>query len=233
MQLKTTTILAAALLGLIQPAVGLAKDAASFAVRSSTIDARAKRGAVPEFSLVERSGKKVTLADLSGKVWIADFIYTKCTDTCPFQTADMVKLQDRWLKKSELKLVSFSVDPERDTPKVLARYASRFKADPLRWLFLTGDRAEIVRLVEDGFHLAVASASRGNHRADVIVHSPRFVVVDRQGEIRGYYDNRDPKAMQRLNDDVTALLKIKQQGTGINFRPRRSYWQQETFSQGS
>lgn len=206
MKLKTTTVLAA-LLGLIQPAVGLAKEAASFTVRSTTIDAPAKRRAVPEFSLVERSGKKVTLANLSGKVWIADFIYTTCTDTCPFQTADMAKLQDRWLNESELKLVSFSVDPERDTPKVLARYASRFKADPLRWLFVTGDRAEIVRLVEDGFHLAVASA--GNHRADVIVHSPRFVLVDSQGQIRGYYDNRDPKAMQRLNDEVTALLKVK------------------------
>jgi protein SCO1 len=96
--------------------------------------------------LIERSGKQVSLADLRGKIWIADFIYTHCTDTCPLQTADMAKLQDRWLKEPKVELVSFSVDPEHDTPQVLSRYAGRFKADPKRWLFLTGHRPEIVRL---------------------------------------------------------------------------------------
>lgn len=209
MQLKTTTVLAAALLGLIQPPVGLAKDAASFAVQSTTIGAPAKRRAVPEFSLVERSGKKVTLANLSGKVWIADFIYTTCIDTCPFQTADMARLQDRWRDQAGLRLVSFSVDPEHDTPKVLSRYAARFKADPRRWLFLTGDRAAVSDLVEDGFHLAAAPVSSATSNAGLILHSPRFVLIDREGLIRGYYDNRDRAAMQRLHNDVTALLENK------------------------
>ncbi|MGN6719831.1 MAG: SCO family protein, partial [Candidatus Binatia bacterium] len=137
------------------------------------------------------------------------FIYTKCTDTCPLQTADMAQLQDRWLKEKQIKLVSFSVDPEHDTPPVLSRYASRFKADPKRWLFLTGHRPEIVRLVENGFHLAVASASSRAHGGAVILHSPRFVLVDQQGQIRGYYDNSEPTAMQRLNQDVESLLNHK------------------------
>jgi protein SCO1 len=95
------------------------------------------------------------------------------------------------------------VDPEHDTPAVLSRYAGRFKADPKRWLFLTGHLPEIVRLVEDGFHLGVASASS---HADVILHSPRFVLVDKQGQIRGYYNNSDPKAMQQLHQDLASLL---------------------------
>lgn len=209
MQLKTTIVLAAALLELIQPTGGLAKDAASFAVQSTTIGAPKKRRTVPEFSLLERSGKNVTLASLRGKVWIADFVYTTCSDTCPFQTADMARLQDRWRDKSDLRLVSFSVDPEHDTPKVLSRYANQFKADPSRWLFLTGNRAAVSHLVEDGFHLAIAPASKGMSNTGVILHSPRFVLVDRQGRIHGYYDNRDRTAMQRLQKDVTALLENK------------------------
>jgi protein SCO1/2 len=186
--------------------MALGIDVASFTILSPTNNAQLEKhyGSVPDFSLVERSGKKTGLAKLRGKIWIADFIYTNCADTCPLQTADMAKLQERWLPESDVELVSFSVDPERDTPRVLSRYADRFKADAKRWLFLTGNKKEIARLVEEGFRLAVAPAPHGNH--DVIIHSPRFVLVDRQGQIRGYYDNRDSKAMQRLKDDVASLL---------------------------
>ena len=182
-----------------------AKGSLPFTVLSAPIDAHMKPRPLPDFSLIERSGKKITLADLRGNVWIADFIYTHCTDTCPLQSADMAMLQERWTKEGELKLVSFSVNPERDTPRVLSEYASRFKADAKRWLFLTGDKKEIARLAKEGFRFAVAPARHGNH--GIIMHSPRFVLVDRQGQIRGYYDNRDPKAMQRLENDVTRLLQ--------------------------
>ena len=187
--------------------LALAKDLPSFTVLSRSVDGAAKHRTVPQFSLVERSGRKITLSQLRGKIWIADFIYTSCTDTCPLQTADMARLQDRWRNESDLELVSFSVDPARDTPQVLSRYARQFKADPQRWLFLTGDRPEIVRLIEDGFHLAVAPVSAANRSSELILHSPRFVLVDRQGQIRGYYDNRDAKARQRLNEDVSKLLR--------------------------
>jgi cytochrome oxidase Cu insertion factor (SCO1/SenC/PrrC family) len=181
-----------------------AKDSLPFTILSTSLDAHVKLRSLPDFSFVERSGKKITLVDLRGNVWIANFIYTHCTDTCPLQTADMAALQDRWMNESGLKLVSFSVDPERDTPAILARYAKRFKADPRQWLFLTGGKEEIARLVEDGFRLVVATPPHGDH--GIIVHSPRFVLVDQQGRIRGYYDNRDPKAMQRLKDDAANLL---------------------------
>lgn len=194
-------------LALMPGAVGFAQDSPSFTILSLSVDKPAKPRTVPEFSLVDGSGKKVTLSRLRGKVWIADFIYTSCTDTCPLQTADMARLQDRWRNESDLELVSFSVDPARDTPQVLSRYARQFKADPQRWLFLTGDRSEIVRVIEDGFRLAMAPVSSANRSSEVIVHSPRFVLVDRQGQIRGYYDNRDLKALERLNEDVAKLLK--------------------------
>jgi protein SCO1 len=167
-------------------------------------------GHVPEFSLVERSGKAVTLAGLRGKMWIADFIYTSCTDTCPLQSAEMAKLQERWSSRGDLVLVSFSVDPVRDTPLVLSRYAQHFQADANRWLFLTGDKQQILRLVEEGFRLSATPAVGGSDE-DVILHSPRFVLVDRAAEIRGYYDSRDPAALQRLNKDVLSLLSNRKE----------------------
>lgn len=163
-------------------------------------------GTVPEFSLVERGGKTTTLADLRGSIWIADFIYTTCQDTCPMQTAEMAQLQEEWKDRAGLKLVSFSVDPEKDTTEVLSRYADRYKADAQRWLFLTGAKEEISRLVQEGFRLsAVALPSDGNV-GSVIMHSPRFVLIDKQAQIRGYYDSRDPQALQRLKADVTILI---------------------------
>jgi protein SCO1/2 len=163
-------------------------------------------GTVPEFSLAEQSGKKVTLAALRGKVWIADFIYTSCTDTCPLQTAEMAKLQERWGKQRDFRLVSFSVDPERDTPQALGRYAEHFKADVERWLFLTGDREQLSRLVQEGFHLSATPALKSAAGDNVILHSPRFVLIDKNAQIRAYYDSRDAAALRRLNQDLITLL---------------------------
>ena len=119
------------------------------------------------------------------------------------------------MNEGEVELVSFSVDPERDTPRVLAAYAKRFKADADRWLFLTGGKNEIASLVENGFRLPAAPASGRGH--GIIVHSARFVLIDWQGQVRGYYDNRDPKAMQALEDDVARLL---QHSAPVLDRPR-------------
>jgi len=163
-------------------------------------------GSVPQFSLVERSGKTTTLADLRGSIWIADFIYTTCQDTCPMQTAELAQLQEEWKDRAALKLVSFSVDPEKDTTTVLSRYAERYKADAQRWLFLTGAKEEISRLVQEGFRLSAVALPGDGNVGSVIMHSPRFVLIDKQAQIRGYYDSRDPQAIQRLKNDVATLI---------------------------
>jgi protein SCO1/2 len=164
-------------------------------------------GSVPDFSLTERNGETIALSDLQGKIWIADFIYTTCTDTCPLQTASMAKLQDEFAAKPEVQLVSITVDPGHDTPQVLSLYADKYRADAKRWYFLTGQRDRIIRLIRDGFHLSVATLPTESDASGMIPHSPRFVLVDKQGRIRGYYDSRDPAANSRLKDDVERLLK--------------------------
>ncbi|HEY6365965.1 MAG TPA: SCO family protein [Candidatus Binatia bacterium] len=170
------------------------------------LEGLSRYGAVPEFSLVERSGKAITLGNLRGMIWVADFIYTTCTDTCPLQTAEMGKLQEKWNDKPGLKLVSFSVDPEKDTAEVLSRYADRYKADSQRWLFLTGAKEEITRLVQEGFKLSAVPIVNAGSSESVIMHSPRFVLIDRQAQIRGYYDSRDQQALERLKKDIAVLI---------------------------
>src|SRR5678815_328779 len=99
---------------------------------------------VPEFTLIERSSREVKSQELAGQIWIADFVYTSCGGICPIMTEKMRKLQDKL--PEEIRLVSFSVDPETDTPAVLTEYAKKFGADPKRWLFLTGSREALYAL---------------------------------------------------------------------------------------
>ena len=158
--------------------------------------------AVPEFTLIERSSREVSRQELARKVWIADFIFTHCAGTCPLMTAKMRKLQDTL--PAEIQFVSFSVDPDQDTPEVLKEYAERYGADPKRWLFLTGNKDAIYKVSIEGFKLGIDEA--GGTVAEPITHSTRFALVDRQGRIRGYYGMDDESALDRLAKDVKALL---------------------------
>ena len=176
-------------------------------------------GEVPDFALLERSGQQVTKSDLLGKVWIASLIFTRCVDECPLVSSHMARLQDAFATARDLRLVSITVDPAYDTPEVLTRYAQRFAAQPERWLFLTGDKATIYRLVREGFHLgfhdprlipASALAHDGHaHDQDqpAITHSARLVLVDRQGHIRHYYDSTEQDSLRRVPRDVRLLLQ--------------------------
>ena len=159
---------------------------------------------VPEFSLVERSDRAVTKADLLGKVWLADFVFTSCAGPCPEMTLRMKSLQ-RSLEGAgdDVKLVSFSIDPEFDTPAVLRRYADRYGADPQRWWFLTGpSRDEMHALVKEGFLQAVTQTGDSVR----YVHSTRFVLVDRKGRIRAWYDGLEAESKPQILHDIQRLL---------------------------
>ena len=119
----------------------------------------------------------------------------------------MAKLQEEFAARPEIQLVSFSVDPERDTPQVLTEYARRYHADAKRWFFLTGQRSQLVNLIQEGFHLSVATIPTDTDVNAVIPHSPRFVLMDAEARIRGYYDSRDLEALLRLKNDLKDLLK--------------------------
>jgi protein SCO1/2 len=166
-------------------------------------------GSVPEFALTASSGRPVSQASLAGSVWVADFIFTTCPGMCPVLSAQMARVQQALGQNagSAVRLVSFSVDPQTDTPEVLRTYAQRFGADPQRWWFLTGQRDALYALIQNGFHLAVAGRSDNSDNEGLITHSDRFVLIDRKLQIRGYYHGMDDDDVQRLLHDVETLQR--------------------------
>ena len=160
-------------------------------------------GAVPSFQLTNQNGQPFGSSQLAGKIWVADFIYTTCPGPCPMISGRMSELQ-KPLEKTDVHLVSFSVDPEKDTPAVLRGYAEKLQAEPERWDFLTGPKSVIYKLSHDGFKLAV---SDGSDAQGLPVHSTRMVLVDRHGQIRGYYDATEPEAITKLLADTNHLLR--------------------------
>ncbi len=157
-------------------------------------------GSLPPFSLQSQSGQSVSLESLKGKVWVANFIYTGCGATCPTQTQRMAFLQTL-VPSEEVKWVSITVDPETDTPARLKEYAERYHADPKKWFFLTGDTQSIQDVATKGFKLSVAKED-----ATTIFHSERMVLVDRSGEIRGYFEFAET-GNKSLLKAIDALLK--------------------------
>ena len=164
-------------------------------------------GTVPSFQFTNQNGQPFGSAQLAGKIWIGDFIYTTCPGPCPMISSRMSELQ-KPLEKTDVHLVSFTVDPEKDTPEVLRSYAERLQADAGRWDFLTGPKSAIYKVSHDGFKLAV---SDGSDAQGIPVHSTRMVLVDRHSQIRGYYDATEPDAITKLLADTNHLLREQPQ----------------------
>ncbi len=169
---------------------------------------------LPEFTLTDQTGADFGMRELREKVWIANFIFTKCQATCPRQTAELKKLQEKLKTRADwpdIRLVSISVDPENDTPEVLTTYASENGADPEHWKFLTGDREKIWELSKKGFMLAVGESEKD--AASPLFHSPYFVLVDFYGRIRGFYDSATEdgtsgaKGLVQLSQDIDRVFE--------------------------
>ena len=161
-------------------------------------------GAVPAFNLTTDAGSRADEAMFVGKVSVVDFIFTSCAGICPMMSARMAWLQEELREYPDVQFVSFSVDPATDTPELLTEYGKRYGAIPGRWTFLTGDREQIYSLTQKGFHLGLEAEGD-----DAIIHSPKFVLVDRKGSIRGYYDSDSTDAMDVLRDHAGLLAERK------------------------
>jgi protein SCO1/2 len=157
-------------------------------------------GVVPDFKLTDQSGGAFdSRTQLDGKVWVANFIFTNCAGPCPRMSSQFRKLRSEVPESPDFRLVSFTIDPARDTPETLAEYGKRYGADGSRWVLLTGTAPDLQKLSLDTFHLARIDGS--------LEHGTRFVLVDRKSRIRGYYDSTDQEKLRELVSDIQMLLK--------------------------
>lgn len=164
--------------------------------------------AMPGFRLTDQDGRAFGSDELTGQVWVANFIFTRCPTICPELTAKMKLLEERTHDQEGVHLVSFSVDPDHDTPEVLSDYRAKHGSDCPQWSFLTGTVEQVKVAIEDGLRVEM-----GNDGVvlDVnsVLHGPHFVLVDDQSRIRGYYDVSAEDGMDRLQEDVGRLTEAR------------------------
>ncbi len=156
-------------------------------------------GTVPEFQLTTQNGQLFDSKVLKGNIWVADFMFTTCPGPCPRMTSQMHQIQEVTWKMPDVKLVSFTVDPARDTPEQLALYARAHHASPEHWYFLTGPQATLNRLGLNVFKLNSVDGS--------LQHSTRFALVDKDSQIRAYYDTSEPDSIPKLVADIHRLAR--------------------------
>ena len=155
-------------------------------------------GKIPAFDLVDQNSKQFTLENVEGNVWLADFIFTTCSGPCPIMTERMSMVQHDLLEIDKLKFVSFTVNPDYDTPEVLKKYAQRFDADVGSWSFVTGKYEQIQELIVEGFKMGDVE--------EIVFHSTRFALVDHEGNLRGYYSGTEPAEHEILTRDIQSLI---------------------------
>jgi protein SCO1 len=166
---------------------------------------------LPAFTLTDQQGKPFGSADLAGQVWVAGFIFTRCPTICPAITATMARIQHRARGIAQgFRLVSFSVDPQYDTPPRLAAFAAQYRASPRLWHFVTGTSEAVKQTVVDGLKIAMGDAetraTAGEQDFASIMHGTHFVLVDQRGRIRGYYDSSSPDVVDRVLGDAAMLI---------------------------
>ncbi len=157
-------------------------------------------GSVTPFDFATHTGDRISGSKLTGKIWVADFFFSSCQGVCPKMKASLRDVQKTFDNNPDVKLVSFSVDPKRDTVERLQQFAKKWSANPEQWYFVTGKQGEINDLANKGFMLG------GSEVPGEILHSSKFVLVDQQGNIRGYYDGTDAESVRQLMADIRTLL---------------------------
>jgi len=166
-------------------------------------------GQVGRFSLTNQSGKITSSDDLQGKVTVYDVIFTRCPVQCIRMTRNMAATQKLIGPAEDVRFVSLTADPDNDTPEVLSLYGRKYGADQTQWLFLTGTRRELNKLAVEGLKLVLLEKGEKEREIpeDLFVHSPNFVVVDKKGGIRGWFDGSEETVISKVSILVQELRK--------------------------
>jgi protein SCO1/2 len=163
----------------------------------------------PAFTYATQYGDTLSSDSLKGRVYIADFIFTSCETVCPNLSKTMAQLQENFRENGMIKLVSFSIDPDRDSVPVLKEYADRYGAIRDKWYFLRGDKETIWNTVEKGYKVSVGYAPDSIGTGYSFTHSEKLVLVDGQGKVRGFYNGTDKADMDSLYNNIASLIVAK------------------------
>lgn len=158
-----------------------------------------KLGHLPAFELMDQDGKAFTQKELEGKVNVINFMFTTCNGLCPTLNREMKKLEQHFSRIDAFSQVSISVDPLNDTPEQLSAWVKNHDIKTPKWSLLTGPRPKVKALLTDGLKVGLPDQPQA--------HSDRFVLIDRNNEIRGYYRLSDPDTLERLRVDIFSLIR--------------------------
>ncbi|MCC9166130.1 SCO family protein [Pontibacter harenae] len=156
---------------------------------------------LPDFKLISQEGDTVTQQTFSDDIYVADFFFATCPDVCKKMSSQLSRIQEAFESNPDVKIASFTVNPEHDSVEVLQNYAAMYGAKPDKWYFLTGEKEEIYSLAIKGFFLPVQDLS-----GEDFVHSEKFMLVDRNRRVRGIYDGTNPVEVDRLITEINVLL---------------------------
>jgi protein SCO1/2 len=163
---------------------------------------------IPDFRFVSQEGKIVTQANLNNSVYVANFFFASCQDVCKKMSAQMVRVNEAFRNNPQVKLISYTVDPDRDSVAVLQQYAAMYQADPAKWIFLTGPKKELYALAQNGYKVAAMQAPG---TVPDFIHSEKLILVDKEKHVRGIYDGTNVQDVDRLITEITVLLHSYQQ----------------------
>jgi protein SCO1/2 len=158
---------------------------------------------LPDFKFVSHMGDTITKDIMAGKVVIADFFFTECKGICIPMSQNMARVQEEFIGQDDVFLLSHTVDPERDSVAKLHDYAQLYDVNPRKWLMLTGEKKDLYGIARNGYMI---TADQGDGGPEDFIHSERFVLLDKQQRIRGYYDGTSEEEIDRLREDVKRLL---------------------------
>lgn len=168
----------------------------------STLQYKKKYHKIADFSLTNQNGKTITQADYKDKIYVADFFFTTCQTICPIMTDHMTKIQKEILNDDEVMLLSHSVTPEIDTVAQLKRYAKKKGVNDNKWNLLTGDKKQIYDLARKSYLAVKDNPFNGPYD---MIHTENFMLIDKERQIRGFYDGTDPAEIERLLNEIEIL----------------------------
>lgn len=159
---------------------------------------------ISDFDLINQNGRAVTKEDFEGKIYVADFFFTRCQTICPIMAVNMRDLQEEFKNDPDLKFLSHSVTPVMDSVPVLRAYADKNEAIDGKWEITTGDKRHIYELARKSYFAVLDEGDGGDQD---FIHTEQFILVDQKGQIRGFYDGTEKEEMQRIIDDISILKK--------------------------